>query len=100
MSRYKYEEKAERNYIAEARELTSGLKRSQLYELYEVAVKQKQRSQTPERDAELDAVMKVIESRRDLDQDLIRMRKRGYSSSMAADARAKDGNTQKWKRKV
>lgn len=99
MNRIVYE-KRERNYIAEAKDLIRDLKDSQLYELYEVVQKQKQRSQSPERDAELIAVEKVIEARHDLDRSKLEARKRGYRSTMAQDARAKDGNTEKFKKKV
>lgn len=90
----------ERNYLAEARELIKGLSAGQIYELYEVVQQQKQRSQTAERDAELNAVEKAIESNRDLDQSRLKAQKRGYRSSMAQDARAKDGNTDKYKKKA
>ena len=99
MNRIVYE-KRERNYIAEATAMVNELNNTQIYELYEVVQKQKQRSQTPERDAELNAVEKVIEARRDLDRSKLEARKRGYRSSMAQDARAKDGNTDKHKRRV
>ena len=93
-------EKRERNYIAEAKDMIKELNHSQLYELYEVVQKQKQRSQSAERDAELNAVEKVIEAMSDLDRSKLAARKRGYRSSMAQDARAKDGNTDKYKRRV
>lgn len=99
MSKILYE-KRERNYIAEATEMVSELSESQIYDLYEIVQHQKQRSQTAERDAELNAVERVIETRRGLDRSKLEARKRGYRSSMAQDARAKDGNTDKHKKKV
>lgn len=89
-----------RNYDKEARDMVSKLNRNECYALYEVAISQLQRSQSETRDKELKAVMKAIESRRDLDHDRIAARKRGFGSSMAADARAKDGQTDKHKKKV
>ena len=100
MSKFKYDEPQERNYIAEATDLIKGLKPSQLYDLYEHVQKQMQRSQSPERDLELKAVALVIEARKDLDRSRILARKKGYRSSMATDARAKDGNTDKYKKKA
>lgn len=100
MSKFNYEDKAPRNYDAEARELIKSLKSGQLYELFEVVQSQMQRSQTPERDLELQAVERAIYRVQGLDRSRLDARKRGYRSSMAADARAKDGNTDKHKKHV
>jgi hypothetical protein len=100
MSKFKYDQPEERNYDAEARDLIVGLSDQQLYGLYEIVQKKKQHSQTPERDKELDAVAKVIEQQRHLDRSTLISKKRGYRSSMAAEAKAKDGNTIKYKKNV
>ena len=66
MSRnWKYEEKEDnRNYLLEARNLVKGLRGGQLYEMYEIVIKQLQRNNSPTKDKELSAVRDVIEQDR------------------------------------
>lgn len=89
-----------RNYAKEAGDLVAGLSNSQCYAMYEAVLREQQRNQSDVRRKELAAVQAAIEVRKDLDQDRIAARKRGYKSSMAADARAKDGNARPNKKKV
>lgn len=100
MPKYHQRSPKERNYVAEARELIKGLSQNQLYKLYEIVQNQKRRSQTPERDLELNAVEAVIDGVSGLDQSKLHSLRTGFKSSMAAEARAKDGNTTVNKRRV
>jgi hypothetical protein len=89
----------DRNYLKEANELIKGLTTNQTYELYEVVLNKLQRYQSDVRQRELEAVKKAIEQRKGLDQSRIYKMKKGYGE-MASSAKAKDGNTQKWKKKT
>ena len=63
MSRnFKYEEKVDsRDYKLEARDLVKALKGLQMYEMYEIVIKQLQRSNSATKDKELTAVKETIE---------------------------------------
>ena len=87
------------NYLKEARELIKPLDAGQIYELYEVVLNKLQRYQTETRQRELEAVKKAIEQTKGLDSSRIHKIRKGYGE-MAQNARAKDGNTQKWKKKT
>ena len=100
MSKFNYKEKQERDFVAEARDLIKGLNQRELYDLYEIVQKQKRRSQTPERDQELNAVEFVIDHTSGLDRSRLHSIKNGYRSSMAAEANARDGNTTVNRKKV
>lgn len=89
-----------RNYTKEAIEMVAKLTDVQCYDLYEVVNNELRKYQAEERIKELEAVKKVIEARPYLDKDRLHARARGYKSSMAADARAKDGQTRPNKKKV
>jgi len=89
----------DRNYLKEARELIKPLDAGQIYELYEVVLNKLQRYQTETRQRELEAVKKAIEQTKGLDGSRIHKIRKGYGE-MAQNARAKDGNTQKWKKKT
>lgn len=89
----------DRNYLKEARELVKGLTTSQTYEMYEVVLNKLGRYQSETRQRELEAVKKAIETTKGLDASRIHKIRKGYGA-MAQDARAKDGNTQKWKKKT
>jgi hypothetical protein len=89
----------DRNYLKEARELIKPLDAGQIYELYEVVLNKLQRYQTETRQRELEAVKKAIEQTKGLDSSRIHKIRKGYGE-MAQNARAKDGNTQKWKKKT
>ncbi len=89
----------DRNYLKEARELIKPLDAGQIYELYEVVLNKLQRYQTETRQRELEAVKKAIEQTKGLDASRIHKIRKGYGE-MAQNARAKDGNTQKWKKKT
>ena len=75
-----------RNYDKEAREMIRGLSDNDLYKLYDIVMKQKQRSNSDERDRELLAVQKAIETTRNIDKYRLLHLSRGYKSSMAHDA--------------
>ncbi len=101
MNRNKYSEQVDsRDYNTEAKNLVRGLSKEQCYELFEICLKKLQRFQTPTREEELNAVIRAVRSRKDLDRDLIFSRERGYQSEMARGAKAKDGNTEKHKKRV
>jgi hypothetical protein len=100
MSKFNYKESKERDFVAEARDLIKGLKQRELYDLYEIVQKQKRRSQTPERDQELNAVEFVIDQTSGLDRSRLHRIRNGYTSSMAAEANARDGNTTVNRKKV
>ncbi len=89
----------DRNYLKEARELIKPLDAGQIYELYEVVLNKLGRYQTEVRQRELEAVKKAVEQTKGLDSSRIHKIRKGYGA-MAQDARAKDGNTQKWKKKT
>ena len=88
-----------RNYIGEAKAMMKGLSDGDLYRLYDIVTNQLQRSNSRERDKELKAVQKVIEGIKHLDEFKLQRLREGYGS-MASNARAKDGNTEKHKRRV
>lgn len=89
-----------RNYDKEAADLIVNLRNDELYRLYEIVIEEQKRRMTDTREKELNAVRKVIEGKRGLDQFRLQKIAQGYRSSMAADARAKDGNTRPNKRRV
>jgi len=89
----------DRNYLKEARELIKPLTISQTYEMYEVVLNKLQLYQSETRQRELEAVKKAIEETKGLDASRIHKIRKGYGE-MAQNARAKDGNTQKWKKKT
>ena len=95
MSRnWKYEEKEDnRNYLLEARNLVKGLRGGQLYEMYEIVIKQLQRNNSPTKDKELSAVRDVIEQDRGVNAGRLRRIKYGYKSDMASTANPRDGYT-------
>ena len=89
----------DRNYLKEARELIKPLTTSQIYEMYELVLNKLQRYQTETRQRELEAVKKAIEQTKGLDGSRIHKIRKGYGE-MAQNARAQDGNTQKWNKKT
>ena len=82
-----------RNYYAEAKNLLKEVKGNQIYSLYEIVTNQLKRSASDERRRELEAVKKAIQNTPNIDMARLSKVTRGYGSSMAADARAVDGNT-------
>jgi len=89
----------DRNYLKEARELIRELTTNQTYEMYEIVLNKLQRYQTETRQRELEALKKAIEQTKGLDSSRIHRMRKGYGE-MASGAKAKDGNTQKWKKKT
>ena len=90
----------ERNYDLEAKHLLNGLKKHQLYELYEICCGKSKAGQLSEkRHKEVVAVMKAIEKVRDIDLETLYRLKKG-KSEMAEDAREKDGRTTVNRKKV
>jgi|TARA_B110000240_G_scaffold190879_1_gene232651 hypothetical protein len=102
MSRhFRYQETEDnRNYKLEARELVKGLRGNQLYEMYEIVIKQLQRSNSPTKDTELKAVQSTIEDERGIDTFRLGRIKTGYKSSMAENANPRDGFTKPAKKKA
>lgn len=82
-----------RNYDAEATELLKEVKGNQIYTLYEIVTNQLKRSSSDTKRKELEAVKKAIETSKNVDEGRLAHIVRGYSTSMAADANARDGNT-------
>ena len=99
-SRVQYDEKAERNYGKEARDLVSGLRGNQIYDMYEIVSNQLKRSNSKDRDNELKAVKLVIESIKDVDKYRLNRLWNGYKSEMAQTANPKDGNARVVKKKT
>lgn len=89
-----------RDYNKEAKNLVKDLNSNDMYRLLEIVTNQLKSRQTDERIKELEAVRDVICKNPRLDSFRIDRIINGYRSEMAQDARAKDGNTQKWKKKV
>jgi len=102
MSKWKYSEKDEnRNYDLEAKELLKTLRGdSQLYEMYGIVNKQLQRSVSPIREKELNAVKKAIESYPGIDKFKLSSVLHGYKSEMAQTGHPKDGVKSIYKKRV
>lgn len=104
MGKYSYQEKYAaqdvRNYASEAIELVKGLRGLQVYEMYEIVTKGLQRSNSPTKDKELDAVKLAIETSRGVDSFRLGRILNGYKSNMAETARPQDGFTKPAKKKV
>jgi hypothetical protein len=101
MSKWKYDEKADtRNYDLEARELVKGLRGSQLYDMYGIVNKQLQRSVSPKRERELQAVKKAIENYPSIDKYRLDFTLNGYKSEMAQTGNPKDGKASIHRKKV
>lgn len=97
----RFQEKQDfRNYDKEARDMISELRGNELYRMYEIVVNQLQRSNSETRDKELNAVKKAIETVPGIDKARLLQMIKGYKSSMAHTARAKDGNTRPNRKKV
>lgn len=89
-----------RNFIREANELVKGLKPDDLYKLFEIVIKEQQRSYgKPERMKELEAVQLVLKNHPMLERGRLKRIEQG-PGEMARTARAKDGNTEKHHKKV
>ena len=97
--RGKIEDRDQRNYMREAEQLVKNLSTSDLYRLFEIVMEEQTRFCKPERRKELEAVQEVIKKHPMIEKGRIAKMERG-PSEMAKDARAKDGNTIKWKKKV
>ena len=89
-----------RKYDEEARNLIRALGTERKYELYDIVLKKQKWSNSPTRDLELAAVVKAIESTREIDEHRLSRIKNGFKSDMAATARPKDGFTKPAKKKV
>ena len=76
----------DRNYDKEARDLIKNLSDQELYKLYEIVLGQKQRRNSRERDNELFAVQKAIETKKGVDYARLKNLQHGYKSSMAQEA--------------
>ena len=89
-----------RKYDEEARNLIRSLGTERKYELYDIVLKKQKWSNSPTRDLELAAVVKAIESARDVDSFRLTKIKTGYKSDMAANANPRDGYTKPAKKKA
>ena len=89
-----------RKYDEEARNLIRTLGTERKYELYDIVLKKQKWSNSPTRDLELAAVVKAIESARDVDSFRLTKIKTGYKSDMAANANPRDGFTKPAKKKA
>ncbi len=90
-----------RNYDREAFNMTKDLSVEELYKLYEIVVQQQNKRNSQERDNELFAVRKAIETRKGIDYTRLKKTTHGYSSSMANDLNLGDikANQKKNKKK-
>ena len=88
-----------RNYAKEAYELTKNLSKNQLHGLYEIVVNELKRSASEERLKELYAVQDAIRKNPKVEGGVLKRLDTGYGE-MASNARAKDGNTIKYQKKV
>ena len=88
-----------RNYPKEAYELTKNLNKSQLHGLYEIVINELKKSTSEERLKELYAVQDEIRKNPKVEHGVIKRLETGYGE-MASNARAKDGNTVKYQKKV
>ena len=89
-----------RKYDEEARNLIRSLGTERKYELYDIVLKKQKWSNSPTRDLELAAVVKAIESTREIDEHRLSRIKNGFKSDMAATARPQDGFTKPAKKKA
>lgn len=89
-----------RNYDKEAQDLIKNLGTNELYRLYEIVVEEQKRRVSDTRLKELMAVKEAIEKVKGLDTFRLTRTREGYRSSMAQDARAKDGNTRPNRKKA
>jgi hypothetical protein len=89
-----------RDYDSEARNLIRPLSDNQCYDLYDIVLRILKRSNSPTRDKELQSVRMAIKARRGLDIYRLRSIETGFKSSMAQDARPKDGQTDVNRKKV
>ena len=89
-----------RKYDEEANNLIRTLSDERKYELYDIVLKKQKWSNSPTRDLELAAVVKAIESARDVDSFRLTKIKTGYKSDMAANANPRDGYTKPAKKKA
>jgi hypothetical protein len=89
-----------RKYDEEARNLIRALGTERKYELYDIVLKKQKWSNSPTRDLELAAVVKAIESTREIDEHRLSRIKNGFKSDMAATARPQDGFTKPAKKKA
>jgi hypothetical protein len=89
-----------RKYDEEARNLIRTLSFERQYELYDIVLKKQKYSNSSTRDSELVAVAKAIESTTGIDQPRLSRIKRGFKSSMAANANPRDGFTKPAKKKA
>ena len=99
-SRVQYDEKAERNYGKEARELVAQLNSREVYDMYEIVSNQLKRSNSKDRDNELNAVKQTIERLPGIEKHRLDRIWNGYRSSMAATAKPSDGFTKPPKKKA
>jgi hypothetical protein len=88
-----------RNYSKEAYELTKNLTKNQLHSLYEIVVNELKRSASEERLKELHSVQNAIRKNPKVEGGVLKKLETGYGE-MASNARAKDGNTIKYQKKV
>ena len=93
-------QKMQRNFKQEAKELVDTLRGNQFYQLYEYVLKKLTYTNTVDRDKELNAVKREIESVKGLDEFRLAHITTGYKSEMATTARPQDGFTKPARRKV
>jgi hypothetical protein len=84
----------------EAKELLKSLRESQIYEMYGIVNKQLQRSVSPVREKELNAVKKAIETYPRLDKSKLSFIVNGYKTEMAQSGHPKDGVKTNHRKKV
>jgi len=89
-----------RNYDKEATELLGGLSERQLYDLFQIAHQQSQKSCSAERAKELTAVKKAIVKHKGIEKYRLNRIMNGYGSEMARTGNPKDGQFTPHRKKV
>tara|TARA_B110000285_G_scaffold95556_1_gene108985 strand:- start:230 stop:547 length:318 start_codon:yes stop_codon:yes gene_type:complete len=89
-----------RNFDKEATELLVGLSERQLYDLFQIAHSQSQKSCSEERGKELSAVKKAIRQSKGIQKYRLERIMNGYGSEMARTGNPKDGQFTPHRKKV
>ena len=100
MSRWKEPKESFRNYKLEANDMVKPLSDNQCYSLYDIVLRKLKMSNSEDRDKELKAVKKAIETKKYIDVYRLQSIRTGFKGQMAQNARPKDGQTDVNRKKV
>jgi len=91
-----------KNLANEAERMLANLSLRDKYNLFEIVLQQLGKRQSPEKQAELNAVYRAIVQDRDTDKTTLRQKERGYQNSISDDIRGGDltGNARKNRKKA